>query len=391
MNTRLYTWVITTILMIFMSVGLSSCKHHDEPDPAPKTVSRTILVYMVANNNLGSRGYDTQDLNEMLTAARSGGLHNGRLLVYHAPYCQTPALKEITPEGIVTRLEYGTDLPSVSAARMSQVIDDAKALAPAGDYGIVLWSHATGWLQTGIEETIQPKTTDGIRPLDYGDDNGQTMRITTLAKVLDGKNFSFVYCDCCHMASVEVAYELRYATDYIVGSVTELPAAGMRYDLNIPVLLRDGDPDLNQAAKNTYEHYSSLSLMENRTCTMSVIATAALDELAAATRDIYASGADLSTAYEPQPFEISDNCHYFDLANYVLSYDTDHALKERWNAAIDRTVMYKANTPYIWALLQIRTHCGLSTYPLTDPSKASESGYSELQWYNDVASYIDPN
>jgi len=377
--------------MVFMPVGLASCKHQDEPDKTIEPASRTILVYMVANNNLGSQGYDTQDLDEMLTAAQSGGLHNGRLLIYHAPYRQPPVLKEITPDGIVSLKEYDTSLSSVSAARMTQVIDDAKALAPAGDYGIVLWSHASGWLQTGMVDPVQPQMSDGIRPLDYGDDNGKKMRITTLAKVLEGKGFSFVYCDCCYMASVEVAYELRYATDYIVGSVTELPAAGMRYDLNIPELLRDGNPDLIQAAKNTYNHYASLALMENRTCTMSVISTAGLDELAAATRDIYASGAELSESYMPQPFEISSSCHYFDLANYVLSFDADPVLKERWNAAIDHTVIYKANTPWIWALLEIRTHCGLSTYPLTYPSKASESGYSELQWYSDVAAYIGRN
>lgn len=391
MKAQLCTWA-SVILMFFMSVGLSSCKHTDEPDVVITPVTRTVLVYMVANNSLGMYGHDADDLDEMLTAARSGGLHNGRLLVYHVPTSnQTPILKEVTADGIVNLLEYDTELTSVSSERMRQVIADTKALAPASDYGIVLWSHASGWLQTGIDEVLE-LSADEARPLDYGDDNGKKMRITTLAHVLDGQGFSFIYCDCCYMATVEVAYELRHATKYIVGSVTELPAPGMRYDKNIPLLLKDGDPDLIQCARNTYEHYASQLQSINRTCTMSVISTSALDDLATATRAIYGSGATISSSYKPQPFEITTSrnpeCHYFDLANYVTAYDVPSTLQQQWNAVMDRAVLYKANTPHIWDDLEIKHHCGLSTYPLTDPSKAYICGYSELQWYRDVASVL---
>ncbi len=389
MKTHVHT-LAAKLLSVILLVGLTACEHNGESEP-PALVHRTILVYMVANNDLGSYGYDDADLNEMLHAAQTGGLNGGRLIVYHAPYHKAPALKEITTEGIVELKCYDNDILSVSASRMKQVIADTKSIAQADDYGIILWSHASGWLQNGIDETqtvpfITPRSE--ASPHAYGSENNKYMNITTLAKVLEGEDFEFVYCDCCYMANIEVAYELRNATQYIVGSATELPADGMRYDLNIPVLMQNGTPDLVQTARNTYMHYSNQPLSINQTCTMSVIYTAALDELAATTRDIYASGASFSPEYKPQPFELGSECRYFDFETYVKAFDTDSELQNKWSDAMDKAVLYKVNTPMIWGRLELRNHCGLSTYPLSAPAQATDYGYSELQWFQDVASNL---
>lgn len=99
--------------------------------------------------------------------------------------------------------------------------------------------------------------------------------------------FAFIYFDCCYMSGIEVAYELRNATDYIIASATELPSDGMRYDLNLPLLFKQ-QPDVVGAAQTTFEQYDMLS-DGDRTCTMSVIRCDALDGLAESTHDIYSS------------------------------------------------------------------------------------------------------
>ena len=48
-------------LLFALAVIASACSHSDEPAPA-KEPSRTVIVYMVANNNLGTRGYDRMDI-----------------------------------------------------------------------------------------------------------------------------------------------------------------------------------------------------------------------------------------------------------------------------------------------------------------------------------------
>ena len=50
--------------MFVAATFLAGCDK-EEPDPIPPiptTASRTVLVYMAADNNLGSGGYDTDDI-----------------------------------------------------------------------------------------------------------------------------------------------------------------------------------------------------------------------------------------------------------------------------------------------------------------------------------------
>lgn len=131
------------LLFICMVAFMTACGS-DEPTPdpgidppEPSVASRTVLVYMVATNNMGTGKYDELDINEMLEAAANGDFNDGRLIVYHAPYRSAPVLKEITKEGIDTLKIYDEDAVSVKISQMRTVIEDTKELAPADDYGLV--------------------------------------------------------------------------------------------------------------------------------------------------------------------------------------------------------------------------------------------------------------
>jgi hypothetical protein len=285
-----------------------------------------------------------------------------------------------------------------------------KQLAPANHYGLVLWSHGSGWYENGLTDESK-----NIAKRAFGEDRGPNgtlrgrfMNVSTLASVLDGENFDYVYFDCCFMACVEVAYELRKVTPTIVASVSELPSPGMPYDKTVKYLLSDnGDADL--AAEETFNYYNAQS-GEDRTCTMSVIKTDKLDALAQAVRNVYEMHPSLDTSVTVQQFAGMRSSYYnsyFDLADYLnkladvaasSSTVTDvEALRTACNkaiSAIDDCLTYKAATPYLWHLnpygyeMKIDTHCGLSTYILSIPANASTNNYSNLQWYADVAHYI---
>ncbi len=376
--------IIITVLMLVCALLLPSCKD-DEP-AATENVHRTILVYMVACNSLGSSGYDILDLDEMQAAVNAGDLAGGRLLVFLAPNDGSSTLYEITPQGknVLKTYDTGDGLTPVHATRMSQVIDDAKKYAPADSYGLVLWSHGLGWLQNGISDDYEP----AISPQSWGEDRGRTMNITSLRNALTGKGMDFIYFDCCYMASVEVAYELRHVTPYIVASAIELPSEGMPYDRNIAPLFKSGHADLVSAARNTFDFYNSRTA-EERTCAISVIATAGLDRLALAARDIYrASSGQTPTAYQPQRFMTESRCWFFDLADYydALSQNSDDGatLKAAFDNALEDCVLYAASTPKLWDHLDISHHCGLSTYILPDPDDPTIRNYNSLAWYSDV-------
>lgn len=373
--------------LIICSVVLLLAACHEEPAPAPVLpVNRTVLVYMVASNNLGTGRFDEADLAEMQQAAKAGDITDGRLLVYHVPPSGDPVLKEVTASGIDTLAMYDSETSSVSSVRMRAVFDDMRRVAPADEYGLVLWSHASGWLQDGIDDELD-NAGEMVAPLAFGFDKGQKMNLTTLARTLQGQNFGFVYFDCCYMGSVEVAYELRHATPLIVGSPSELPSNGMPYNRNIRCFFAP-EADLLTAARNTFELYDG-EFGANRTCTMSVINTAALDGLAAVVRDIYSGASDPWPAgYEPQRYMTESRCYHFDLGHYVEALGSDDALLAEFRRFMDEAVLYEAATPFLWNRLAVESHCGLTTYIFENEAQSRIKGYDTTSWFSDVASEL---
>ena len=70
---------IIDILYLFFSVFLfTGCQKENFVVEAP--VDRTVLVYMLANNNLSE--YANQNIELMLSAASKGALNGGNLIVY---------------------------------------------------------------------------------------------------------------------------------------------------------------------------------------------------------------------------------------------------------------------------------------------------------------------
>ena len=384
-------------LLALLSISMTSC--HDEPgggDDSGQDIRRTVLVYQVAANNLGDSSYDQMDIQEMVVGAREGALPSDcSLLVYNSRNKQGAHLLEITRTGIDTLKTYGTDILSVDSRRMLEVFDDMEALRPASDYGLVLWSHGSGWLQDGIADDNDTS----IQPLSFGSEGrpGKTMNITTLANTIaKGPKLSFLYFDCCYMASVETLYELRHSTPYIVASATELLVYGMPYDKNIACFFAENTPDLIEAAENTFTLYNNES-GSNRTCTMSVIDTSRLDELAQATAAIYkAADASLPAGYSPQRFMSYHvtPCYYYDFGDYVKAlcltdgkerFDGAEELFAAYSETLSEAVLYAKATPYLWNSVPLTHHCGLSTNILQSESNASVKNYYTLSWYSDVA------
>lgn len=385
--------IFNTILSLTMTaaaVVFGSCDRTDEPDVQPKRFGRTVLVYMVANNNLGSSHMDYDDIYQMKKGASEGAISNGRLILYHAPYNADPVLVQVNEASVDTLLRYDRSQYSVSTERMSRVLEDVDRLAPAEDYGIVLWSHGTGWIHDGMEETT-------VQPQSFGDDRGYKMNTSALASVLENSKLpiSFIYNDCCYMMSIETLYELRNAVPVIAGSATEIPAAGMPYHQNLEFFFATPAADLKSAAETTFNWYD-IQDGSDRTCTMSVVETAGLERLAIAVQAIYqASEPGMPEDYSPQRFSYTSdaNCRYFDLYDYVKALCGNDASKselfKEFDSAFRNVVVYKANTPYLWNRVPLDRHNGISTFILSDATSSTIGNYNRLKWYADVASYID--
>lgn len=364
------------IFLLVPVMMLSSCRG-DDPEPVRPTV-RTVLVYMVANNSLGESGYnyDTLDLDEMRRGALAGQLGDSRWIVYHHAYRTDPVLLEVTEDGLKEIKKYDTSVSSVSASRMTEVISDVKAFAPAGDYGLILWSHASGWPEDGIDES------DLLSSRSYGQDNGKTMNITTLARVLSGKGFSFIYNDCCNMAGVEVAYELRGVTEWFLGSSTELPGDGTCYDRTMRYFT-SAQADLRSVAETTYNYYVTRPSSAGAWYTAGLVRMDAMDALAAETRRVYTNSV-YPAGYVPVNLDIQPGRkRYYDFRNFAEALaPADQAWTDAFNAA----VVFHIEMPRFGSL-DVSEQCGLATFIQRSVSDAAYKGYDRLQWYTDVARF----
>lgn len=376
-------------------VAITSCGNSDsdnEPTPPEPSqsddVSRTVLVYMAANNNLSANALN--DIAEMKRGLTQGArLNGGRLLVYLTYPGKAPRLFEIDSDGtehdIVT---YATDISSLTIERMRLVVDDMRRAAPADEYGLILWSHGTGWLNdTGV--ITEPETeASGISPLSFGADGypWKKMSIRSLARAIADVHWEFIYFDCCHMATVEVAYELRHLTGSIAGSVTELEIDGMPYHHNLECFFAT-TPDIRQAVMNTYLYYANQVTGPNEGCSMTLIDTSHLDRLAEATKAIYLSGAQPDGDYTPVPCfrKLVMSTGIFDMHHYMNSLQADPQLLQNWNEIFNMTVVAHHSTSEVYGLDTSGFH-GLGSHILNMPEDAGLYGYDDTSWWHDVVS-----
>lgn len=370
--------LLTVVASVFAT--LASCSK-DDPNPSEPT-RRTILIYMVATNSLN--GYDVYDVDEITRALNSCDINNCRLLLYRVSTSDTEAklVEMLRSNGKVeTHLlkNYGKSTKmSLTTKRFSQVLADVKQLAPAKEYGLVLWSHSVAWAFT--RSTTQAETTTRSRRLDgFGDDSGETMQIDSLAYAIPNGMFHFIWSDVCYMGTIEVAYELRNDTRYFIGSPTETLSYGMPYDQNVPCFF-EPEANLVQACENMYNFYNNQS-GEYRSVTITMVDCSKLEPVAKACEEISIADKDIDTR-NLLCYNSSKNRFFFDFLQ-VYNQIADDNQYSRLCDAYNDAIVYKAATPKFLNSIVIDSEnfSGLSTYVMGSSTARNEMAYKQLEWY----------
>lgn len=372
------------ILYITLLLCFTSCKH-DNDNPNKNSCQRTVLIYIAANNNLS--GYSQLDIEEMRQGVISNGLNGGRLLIFNITRKQSPALYEMKDDGKMELLkEYGDNISSVDPGTLRQVCEDSRRIAPNSDYGLILWSHSSGWLS---HTPSSPNRNSGME-YSWGMDGSQAMTIPQLREVLEGISFSFIYFDSCFMGNIESLYELRNNASAIVASPTEVLTEGMPYDKNIKCFFASPEADMVQAAKNTFNYYNSLNGAD-RSCTISVYNTSALEKLASVARNIMAANTKIPQGVELQQYGYNINGAYFDgyfydMYQYLSSLCINNQqLTNELNDVWNNLTTFQAHTPLFWNRFSLDKTNGVSCFIYPDNEIiGAKYGYTELEWYTNV-------
>lgn len=376
----------------------ASCKVIVDTD-GTFTGRRTVLAYIAADNSLAQ--FALQDLEEMKAGMAKVKDNTVHLLVYIDDGSSQRLLElkneggEVVEEVVVSYKSRN----SVGVAETKEVFETvfSNPIYQADSYGLVYWSHGDGWLPYPLRASSRWVGQDKSE----GDNR---MNISEFAEILQvAPHFDFILFDACFMQSVEVAYELRDFTDYLIASPTEIPGPGASYGEVVPAMFSAEDAAIH-TARAYYEPYAAMyddgrgisNTYWTGGASVCAIRTEQLLDLAMLTKKILPKAMD-NGQLRASVFDYDKrrgsggyqdgHIGYYDMVAMMrmVAADDDYKL---WKQAFDATIVYWNTTPMNYSsfagMFSMAGTNGVSCYIPTTSDNLTDKAYRLTEWYTAV-------
>lgn len=390
---KIYKSIFLSIVYV-LSACLCSCSNEDEPMIAE--AHNTIFMYLPWSGNLTNYFY--QNVRDMESnICESGGAGNDRIIVFMSTSPSEADMYEIVYENGSckhTHIRSYSNYPFTTEQGLTSLLQELKTYSPSKKYSMIIGCHGMGWLPVN---SSRAKNIEGKQHYEYG--NGDLMTryfggttqeyqtdISSLANALANANMKMEYIlfDDCYMSTIEVAYELKDVTDYLIASTCEVMVYGMPYATMGKHLL--GTPNYKEICEEFYKFYSTYEIMP---CgTLSVTDCSQLEEMANIMRNIN-SLCNFDEKIMPyiQRMDGYSPTIFFDYGDYVIKLleanHADNELVSLFKRQLSLTVPFKTSTEKFFTAssgpLPIHTYSGITT---SDPSTSIRaSGKNTTKWY----------
>lgn len=356
----------------------------------PETSERTLFLYYPWSSDLTQ--YFTHNISDMESVLKKTDMKGQKVIVFISTTATEASLFELKRSGDEVKreiLKNYSSPPYTTAAGITSFVNDVKEFAPAKVYSMIIGSHGMGWLPVetavfddNLSRRLTADTTQIYKTRFYGGETREARTdINTLAKGIDGAGIKMEYIlfDDCYMSSVEVAYELKNVTKYLIGSTSEMMAYGMPYSTIGKSLF--GDPDYQAVCDSFYSFYSKY----DPPCgTLSVTDCSQLDSMATLMKKINANDTfDEHSLDSLQQMDGYTPHIFYDYGNYVEHLCTNVTLLDRFKEQLIRLIPYKVHTKYFYTMkggmMPIHTFSGITTSdPSISPAAATKNG---TKWY----------
>jgi hypothetical protein len=334
------------IKKISSEIEVPSVKNIEKKPPKPQIKEWTVMVFVNAKNNLES--YGLKDVNEMEMVGSSDKVNVivelGRISGYSSEdgnwtgcrryYIQkdndtkkitSPMLLE-TPKCDMGSWEYMVDFVKWTKERY-----------PAKKYVLVVWNHGSGWNKGGdISYLLNEK---GIS---YDDETRNHITTPQLRMALEKiGGVDILAMDACLMQMIEVAYEVKDWTQYIVASEEVEPGDGYTYNTWLEPLVKNPTADARTLSKYMVDSYGDYYQSERDT-TQSSIDAKALKELARVSDDFISAliaSNDVNNAKnaraKAQKFYYSSNKDFYHFVKLITDNTQVSDVKSKGQALLD--------------------------------------------------------
>lgn len=288
---------------------------------------------------------------------------------------------------IIETLENLNGQSFYSAEGMASMFNKAKAAMPANRYSLIVGCHSMGWLPIDARaDYAKPMFAPSFSK--YQNDNEGTpidreiltryigdgvhedymAEIPTVATAIRNSfgHMDYILFDDCYMMNIEVAYDLKDVTDYLIASTCEVMIEGMPYNKLGRYLLTG---DYEQVVNEYYTHYSAY---RNPYGTLAVTKTSEVEQLASVMRQINATHEWVPDSIRTvQRLDGFNPIVFFDMKSYVKRLCADDAtLFNQFEQQLSRAVPYAKCTQRFFSARNQRAYniTEFSGITISDPS-----------------------
>lgn len=392
-------WVLLSVASLLMFSGLSCKKETEEEETKTKWV---VIGYMDGNNNLDESNNgtsyvikDVQDLesvgstDKVKIVVAVGSKKKGGIVKYYYVEKHTDELPDSLSSPVLSDL--GTKDMS-DKRTLKDFLQYVKENYPAEHYMLILDDHGGGWRGCCVDEI------NGA---------GSLMPMQDVRAALEevGLHPDIVVFHACLMGMVEVAYELKDVTDYVVASEFSMPMLSV---LNpgawLTALVQNPGMEPLELARRIAKAVYDEGVRQGKTVHMGVVKTSLMTSLGAKIGNLANDLVTQTGNYANEIYDAWSHTHVsslddpsnVDIREFILKLKNEPNLGNIQVIKDDiDSVVAKLNdaVPYTWTNAQM-TRCGLTIYlPIDYKVFAAESAkyvalkFKETNWYSFVSKF----
>lgn len=325
------------VLMSLVAALVTSCVASSADGPPIVYAERNLLFYMAGDGN----GLSDEIAVKTDILLKAWNHPVGHLFIYQDRGEEfEPCLLEVVREEGGNRLDtletYGQE-NSASIVVFRRVIDKVTTIYPTHDFGLVMTAESNGWMPEN--SFMHPRT--------VGSDRKDVLELKDFAAAIPTGACRFIAFESSLMAGLEVAYELKDKTDYILASPAEILSPGFAGVYAAMLQSMMSNPfDLSGAAQS-YFNYRNLMPGADRAATISIINTSELVPLKKILNvaEKRVKQWEYVDRNQVQHFDRNVGYHlFYDASAYIRLIGTPEE-SAAFDAALGRAVIFKAATP----------------------------------------------
>ena len=397
------------LLHIFILIFVIACNDDNneiipEPDKPIKTdTEQTVFLYMPWSTNLTS--FFKNNIKNIEQALGQNIMQNDRFLIFFAHEINEAVLFELSYENGTVKsdtIRYYDEVTFITSGGITNLINEIKDIAPAKRYSMIISSHGMAWLPKSEtkseyyqeywehESPFLTKTYDNnylesnITRYFGGGTPEYQIDIYEFAEGVRNSNtkFEYILFDNCYMSSIEVIYEIKDITNYIIASPTEIMAYGYPYGIIGKYLF--GTPNYKGISEGFVDFYKTYSMPCG---TIGVTVCSEVEEMANVMKEINSAHEFEDSKREKiQRLDGYTPILFYDFGDYVknLCGDDEYLLGKFYNQ-LDKMIPqeYRLSTDSYFCQglgrVNIKSYSGINTSEPSNNKRVVD--IIETSWY----------